>query len=141
MLIPPSSKRGWKNCSLNKGRWLFLKLGSLPHRIRNWTSRKNGRAVLSARSSMPGPDGMPANAYKTFGDFAVDILYSVSQALGKEDPHRLLSEAYWDRCGAEPHAFNDALLCCLLKKSLRDFSRIWRSLCRRGHSPSGACQY
>ena len=28
----------------------------------------------------------------------------------------LLSDAYRDRCGADAHAFNDALLCCLPKK-------------------------
>ena len=65
---------------------------------------------------MPGPDGIPAYAYKTLGIFAVDIIYEVTQALGTEDHRSLLSEAYWDRGGEGDHAFNDSLLCCLPKK-------------------------
>ena len=65
---------------------------------------------------MPGPDGIPTYAYKTLGGFAGEIIYDVTQALGKENHGSLLSEAYWDRSGANDHGFNDALLCCLPKK-------------------------
>jgi len=45
---------------------------------------------------MPGPDGIPTYAYKTLGGFAGEIIYDITQALGKENYGSLLSEAYWD---------------------------------------------
>ena len=65
---------------------------------------------------MLGPDGIPAYAYKTLGGSAGECLFDVTQALGTENYRSLLSEAYWDRSGADDHGFNDALLCCLPKK-------------------------
>ena len=65
---------------------------------------------------MPGPDGIPAYAYKVLGKLAEDILYDVVCCLGKEGHRDLLTSAYRDRCGEESHAFNESLLCCLPKK-------------------------
>ena len=73
-------------------------------------------AIACSKNSMPGPDGIPALAYKILGPVAENILYDVVCCLGKEDHHALLREAYRDRCSGEMHAFNDALLCCLPKK-------------------------
>ena len=80
------------------------------------TRRHARKAIASSRNSMPGPDGIPAYAYKILGPFAECILYDVVCCLGKESHHDLLLDAYRDRCGEEVHAFNDALLCCLPKK-------------------------
>ena len=65
---------------------------------------------------MPGPDGIPAAAYKKLGEFAVDILFDASTALGQGGQKELLCEAYSDRCAAGAHEFNFSLLCCLPKK-------------------------
>ena len=73
-------------------------------------------AVRSARNSMPGPDGIPALAYKILGATGVDILFEVALALGTENHHSLIAEAYSDRSAADKHAYNMALLCCLPKK-------------------------
>jgi len=83
-----------------------------------WTiSRKAIRlAISSARDTMPGPDGIPARAYKQLGDIAEQILYDVATAIGNESPQQLLQEAYFDRCAGDRHDFNLSLLCCLPKK-------------------------
>ena len=65
---------------------------------------------------MPGPDGIPALAFKKLGDTAVGIFYEVAKALGSEDHVASLREAYYDRCPEGTHGFNSSLLCCLPKK-------------------------
>ena len=80
-------------------------------------SRKHvSKAIACSRNSMPGPDGIPAYAYKVLGHIAESILYDVVCCLGSESHRDLLLDAYRDRCGEEAHAFNDSLLCCLPKK-------------------------
>ena len=74
------------------------------------------KAIATARDSMPGPDGIPAAAYKRLGQFATDILYEVSVSLCSHDGIAQLASAYSDRCPQEMHDFNKSLLCCLPKK-------------------------
>ena len=75
------------------------------------------KAVKYSRNSMPGPDGIPAAAYKSLGDYAVDILHGAMQALAHEGAEDRLREAYYDRLDRTGHDFNLALLCCLPKKA------------------------
>jgi len=65
---------------------------------------------------MPGPDGIPAAAFKELGEVAVDVLHAVTMALCSQDFKHILSEAYHDRCKDGLHDFNLSLLCCLPKK-------------------------
>ena len=39
------------------------------------------QAIKFAKCSMPGPDGIPAQAYKALGPLAVDVLYNVFETL------------------------------------------------------------
>jgi len=73
-------------------------------------------AVRQARNSMPGPDGIPAIAYKVLKGTAVDVIYDVVRELGKEGHKDLLVEAFSDRSLDGRHDFNLSLLCCLPKK-------------------------
>jgi len=66
---------------------------------------------------MPGPDGIPAMAYKKLGPLAVDTLFAVFKLLSSEDAEAKLVEAYSAIDLAEAHAFNESILCCLPKKS------------------------
>ena len=88
---------------------------------RRWVvSHKEIRsAIKSARDSMPGPDGIPAKAYKILGEYAVHILFDAAKALGTESHADLLLEAYADRSEQDKHCFNASLLCCLPKKPHR----------------------
>jgi hypothetical protein len=83
-----------------------------------WTIKRKHvvKAVASAANTMPGPDGIPAGAYKKLGQFAIDILHDVAQTLCTPDGNAQLQQAYADRSPAETHAFNHSLLCCLPKK-------------------------
>ena len=45
------------------------------------TKKHIGQAIKFAHNSMPGPDGIPAGAYKKLGDLAVDTLYIVFDVL------------------------------------------------------------
>ena len=75
-------------------------------------------AIQCAKTSMPGPDGIPSTAYKSLGKPAEDILFFAAGALGKSDFKQQLNEAYSDRCIDQVHDFNLSLLCCLPKKPL-----------------------
>ena len=85
---------------------------------RSWkVSRKIVRAAIKfARNSMPGPDGIPAAAYKALHDIAADIFFDSISALSSAEGPSFLVAAYADRCGAGKHDFNLSLLCCLPKK-------------------------
>jgi len=74
------------------------------------------RAIDSSRDSMPGPDCIPAKAYKILGGFAGEVLYDAAMALGTGSHGDLFREAYADRCPEGVHDFNLSLLCCLPKK-------------------------
>jgi hypothetical protein len=85
---------------------------------RRWTiSHKHvAKAVASAANTMPGPDGIPAGAYKGLGRFAIDILHEVAQTLCTPGGTSDLEHAYSDRSPSQTHSFNHSLLCCLPKK-------------------------
>ena len=84
-----------------------------------WTIKRKevARAVSAAANTMPGPDGIPAAAYKKLGQFAIDILHEVAQTLCTPSGADELRQAYADRCHHQTHAFNHSLLCCLPKKA------------------------
>ena len=65
---------------------------------------------------MPGPDGIPASAYKRLGELAVDILYDAFCDLSSPRAVDLLAEAYKHMGPKEAHAFNQSILCCLPKE-------------------------
>ncbi len=66
---------------------------------------------------MPGPDGIPAAAYKALGGWVIDILHSVICSMSSNDSEPEMCEAFSDRCHAGEHGFNLSLLCCLPKKA------------------------
>ena len=89
-----------------------------PKTCNSWkiTRAKIKTAINSAKNSMPGPDGIPAAAWRALGDAAVDVFYWSAMALSHENFKEALLEAYADRCITGTHAFNLSLLCCLPKK-------------------------
>ena len=91
----------------------------LPERSSNkWVVRRKHVkcAINCAKNSMPGPDGIPAAAYKHLGDFAITIIHAATECLGTPEYGRLFGEAYQDRCPEGAHNFNASLLVCLPKK-------------------------
>jgi len=104
-LFPHNGDGGWKT-GIPKGddpRWKVLR-----KHIR--------RAIRTAKSSMPGPDGVPAMAYKCAGELSVDILYAVLETLSSPNAEADLADAYRKMSQADAHAFNLSILCCLPKK-------------------------
>jgi hypothetical protein len=95
-----------------------LYLTGLPDGVGRWEIRRKhvAKAVASAANTMPGPDGIPAGAYKGLGWFAIDILHDVAQILCTPGGNSDLQHAYSDRSPAHSHSFNHSLLCCLPKK-------------------------
>lgn len=68
------------------------------------------RALRIAGNSRPGPDGVPYEAWRRLGPLGVHLLWSAGRYL---------------ECGltpgvAEHDAFNESLLCCLPKQSMRE---------------------
>ena len=84
-----------------------------------WIIRRRAveKAISSAKSSMPGPDGSPPGAYRALGPFAADILHQVTESLCSAEGVQELTTAYSDRCRQGVHDFNKSLLCCLQKKA------------------------
>ena len=74
-------------------------------------------AIAQAKNSMPGPDGIPASAYKALGDLAIDTLFDVINVLCQEGAHDTLVEAYKSMTGSQAHDFNLSILCLLPKKA------------------------
>ena len=66
---------------------------------------------------MPGPDGVPAMAYKYAGHLAIDVLMGVLEALSSPNAEEVLTEAYRLMGHQGAHAFNMSILCCLPKKA------------------------
>ena len=67
---------------------------------RRWTVRKHHvmKAINRAKNSAPGPDGIPAAAYKRLGSLAASVIFNAMQALRRSDGMDQLREAYGDRC-------------------------------------------
>ena len=77
-------------------------------------------SITYARSTMPGPDSIPAALWKAIGDLGVDVLHRALQELLTDDARSKLQQAYSRFQGGEgnrPHDFNLSLLCCLPKKA------------------------
>ncbi len=51
------------------------------------------RAVDTAGSSAPGPDGIPASAWKQLGPLAVEVLFAAATALGQGTGLAIMLEA------------------------------------------------
>ena len=86
-------------------------------RSRLWRLRRDdiAEAIKSASKSMPGPDGVPYQAWRALGPIGVELLFEAAEALESTDCGRLLQEAESvpDELG---HSFNLGLLCCLPQK-------------------------
>ena len=65
---------------------------------------------------MPGPDGIPACAYKAVGDLAVNSLFDVVNILRSDNAHDVLVQAYSSMHRSQAHDFNMSILCLLPKK-------------------------
>jgi len=85
----------------------------------SWVVKRKAvaRAIAHARNSAPGPDGIPAAAYRCLGELAIDIFHQAMQALCSTQGVAMLKTAYSDRCAQDAHDFNLSLLCCLPKKA------------------------
>ena len=93
-----------------------------------WVVRRKHvvRAVSHAANSMPGPDGIPAAAYRALGPLAIDLLFQVTKGLCSQGCAEELRRAYSDRSPPGTHLFNHSLLCCLPKKT-QGQKMGWRS--------------
>ena len=104
-LFPKNDDAGWVSGMLDSGH-------------SNWqvTRKHMARAIGNAKESMPGPDGMPAIAYKVLGPLAVDVLFDVFQVLSSESAYETLVEAFKGLSSERSHDFNVSILCLLPKK-------------------------
>ena len=96
---------------------LFL-TGLPAHGCGSWRIKEKAvsLAIKLARNTMPGPDGIPAAAYKQV-PIAVKIFHAVATRMGTPNGATEVVEAYSDRCAEDSHDFNASLLCCLPKKA------------------------
>ena len=74
------------------------------------------KAIKYAKSTMPGPDGIPAMAFKSLGDFGVDILFDVIQTLMRDDALEILTDTFSKLPSEQARSFNESILCLLPKK-------------------------
>ena len=90
----------------------------LPTDPNAWKIRRSHivKAVKQATNSMPGPDGIPAMAYKAMGDMMIDLLEDMIGVLLSAEAEDVLTEAFSCMTLEERHAFNASILCCLPKK-------------------------
>ena len=97
------------------GKW---KTGLLDNRNDKWKVKKShiARAIKIAKNSMPGPDRVPALAFKALGEFATDVLYNAYVALSGDHAVELLTSAYERMSVEQAHAFNASVLCLVPKK-------------------------
>ena len=72
------------------------------------------KAIKTSTDSMPGPDGIPYLAWRALGQFSIDRLFDVAQALATDDGPRLMQAAH-GKNGSD-HEFNLGILCCVPKK-------------------------
>ncbi len=73
------------------------------------------RVIKHSGISAPGPDGIPYSAWRRLGDLAIDILFAVTQAIGKEEVDDLLKGL--DPIGdGSSHTFNLGNMIFLPKK-------------------------
>ena len=104
-LFPRTSPDAWSTGLLDKQHvsWKVLK-------------KHVRKAIRYAKNTMPGPDGIPACAYKVLGEVAVDALYDVFEVLASDAGEDTLNAAYASMTLSQIHAFNNSILCCLPKK-------------------------
>ena len=104
-LFPHSSPGVWNTGLLNKEH-------------SDWKVQKKHikKAIGSAKCTMPGPDGIPAQAYKAIGMLAVDSLHNVFEVLCGDSAIAELTVAYEGMAPEQRHNFNESILCLLPKK-------------------------
>jgi len=104
-LFPRDEQGGW-NTSL-------LEANNADWKVR----RKHVKnAIKFAKCGMPGPDGISAQAYKSLGDLAVDVLFDVYKTLASDQAIGELVAAYEGLSPEQTHDFNVSILCLLPKK-------------------------
>ena len=96
---------------------LFL-TGLPAHGCGSWRIKEKAvrLAIKLARNTMPGPDGIPAAAYKQIPK-AVKMFHAVAIRMGTPNGVTEVVEDYSDRCANDSHDFSASLLCCLPKKA------------------------
>ena len=92
----------------------FFLTGLPGHECGSWRIKEKTVRLATnlAKNTMPGPDGIPAAAYKRL-DIAVGIFHCVAMSMSCPNGATELVEAYSDRCADDCHDFNASLLCCL----------------------------
>ena len=92
--------------------------GLLNRQHKDWrVMRKHVRkAIHCAKNSMPGPDAIPSQAYKSSCDMSVDVLYDVYEALASDQAIETLMSAFEGASQEQTHDFNASILCLLAKK-------------------------
>ena len=105
-LFPENSDGSWISGILHKDspRWQVIK-------------NHIAKAIRQAKESLPGPDGIPALAYKRLGPLAVDVLHDVFESLSSSNAHDTLVKAFESMSPAQSHDFNVSIMCLLPKKA------------------------
>ncbi|CAK0898228.1 unnamed protein product [Prorocentrum cordatum] len=92
-----------------------------PEEIARWEWRVShqdvAHAISHSENTMPGPDGIPFQAWRQLGPLGVDILTRAAWALEREDAEDLLIDGYRDESDESDHFFNLSTLVCLPKKA------------------------
>ena len=83
---------------------------------RTGESQGNMSAKQIAKNSMPGPDGVPSQAYKSVCDVSLDVLYDVYRALASDQAIDILISAFEGLTQEQSHDLNASILCLLPKK-------------------------
>ena len=112
--------RSWLDTLFSKnedGTWQTSMLNRL-HQDWAVTRKHVRKAIRFAKNSMPGPDGVPALAYKSTCDMSVNILYGVYTALASDQAIDILMAAFEGLSGEHCHDFNASILCLLAKKPI-----------------------
>ena len=105
VLFPSTDHNAWDTGMLDKSnpRWKVLRSHIM-------------KAIKISKCSMPGPDGIPAMAYKGMAELAADVLLDAFEALSSDDAVDILTKAYQSMSGHQVHRFNESILCLLPKK-------------------------
>ena len=92
------------------------------------------RALEFPKNSTPGPDGIPALAYKMLGPLAVDVLFGVLSVLCRHDAVEVLTEAYASMSMSEVHAFNHKVKFRRRILCIGDWFCYWYTCCQEPRS-------
>jgi len=108
----------WMDALFERGEDGNWKTGMAPPCSMAWKIQRHHlvKAIKHAKSTMPGPDGIPSVAFRSLGDFGVDVLWEVLSLLQKDDALEVLTAFFSTLDPSEARSFNESILCLLPKK-------------------------